>query len=64
MNLKDIEWLEKCKANPTRYPITVDNDDISVYDNETEGVVHSFSEYGYEFALVLLKHIGCNAEPA
>lgn len=62
MNKTDIEWLEKCKAESERYKIYVDNDCISVTDLEQDECVHTFSSYGYEFALELLQYIGCNAD--
>lgn len=62
MSAKDIEWVEKCKENPERYKIYVDNDCISVCDCKDGKSVHSFAEYGYYFALQLLRYIGCNAD--
>lgn len=62
MSEKDIEWLEKCKNEPEKYKIYVDNDLISVTDVEQDENVHDFASFGYEFALDLLNYIGCNAE--
>ncbi len=64
MNKVDKEWLGKCKKYPKRYKIYVDNDCVSVCDFQYEDgeAVHTFSEYGYFFALQLLQYIGCNAE--
>lgn len=62
MNEKEGDWIDRCVAEPTRYRLDVDNDDVSVYDIATEEVVYFFNSYGYEFALGLLIHIGCNAE--
>lgn len=60
---KDVEWLEKCKHNPERYKIFVDNDCVDVCDlNEGGESVYTFHEYGYYFALQLLQYIGCNAD--
>ena len=63
MNKKDIEWLEKCKADKDgRYVIMVDNDEIYVWDVEKDDVAYTFCEYGYHFALGLLRYIGCEAD--
>ena len=62
MNDKDKIWLEKCIAEPDKYKIDVDNDCVCVYDQTNDEGVHTFSEYGYSFALQLLKYIGCNAD--
>ena len=62
---EEKEWIEECKENPGRYQITVDNDCISVDelmdDGEYEGVF-TFNEFGYDFIVGILKHIGCNAD--
>lgn len=56
-------WIEKCKAEPQRYRIAVDNDCIAVGDWAHEGAnIFTFAEFGYEFARQLLRYIGCNAE--
>lgn len=61
MNNDDIRWMEKCEEFPEKYKIIVDNDEVYVVgDNDEE--VYSFSEYGWRFALGLLRYIGCNAE--
>lgn len=62
MNKSDIEWLEKCKSETEKYRIDVDNDCIFVTDLEQEECVYCFSTYGYEFALELLRYVGCNAD--
>lgn len=64
MSESDKEWIKKCKENPERYKIYVDNDCVSVCDCEDEegDAVHMFAEYGYYFVLQLLRHIGCNAD--
>ena len=64
MTENDVLWLEKCEEHNTQYTIIVDNDDVYVFDNKTSCEVHSFSEYGWRFALSLLRYIGCNAEEA
>lgn len=62
MRKEDTEWLEKCKSEPERYQIDVDNDCVSVTDLEMDESVYNFGTYGYEFALELLQYIGCNAD--
>ena len=55
-------WLEKCTQQPDKYKVEVDNDAIFVTDIEENDCVFSFDDFGYHFALNLLKHIGCNAD--
>lgn len=62
MRTDDVLWLGKCKGEPEKYRIDVDNDCTSVTDLEQDECVHTFSSYGYEFALELLQYIGCNAD--
>ena len=63
MNEQDKKWLEICKNDKeSRYVIMVDNDDIYVWDFEMDEEAYTFTEYGYHFALVLLRYIGCEAE--
>ena len=62
MRTNDVLWLGKCKEEPEKYRIDVDNDCIFVTDLEQDECVHTFSSFGYEFALELLKYIGCNAD--
>lgn len=62
MRTDDVLWLEKCKEEPEKYRIDVDNDCIFVTDLGQDECVHTFSSYGYEFALELLQYIGCNAD--
>lgn len=69
MNKEDKEWLQKCLDDPKRYKIYVDNDDIFVVevteedpDGMDSAVNYSFSNFGYDFALSLLEHLGANVE--
>lgn len=63
MHIVDKEWIEKCRANPDKYKIYVDNDSVFVVDAETEETVeHEFLKYGYTFAKDLLEHLGCNVD--
>ena len=63
MNEKDKLWIEKCKADKDgRYIIMVDNDSIYVWDVARDEEAYTFCEYGYHFALGLLRYIGCEAD--
>lgn len=69
MNKEDKEWLQKCLDDPKRYKIYVDNDDIFVVeitkedpDGMNSDVNYSFSNFGYDFALSLLKYLGANVD--
>lgn len=73
MNEQDKIWLEKCKQQPEKYEISVDNDCISAneinpYKEDTEewydfdGGRYTFSEWGEYFIVALLKYIGTNAD--
>ena len=61
------EWIERCKDKDGKFIIIVDNDSAYVVDL-TEGdcgeCVFEFNHYGWELALDLFLHIGCNAEGA
>lgn len=61
-NSVEKEWLKKCIQHPNKYRVDVDNDAIFVTDTKEEECVFSFDDYGYYFAVNLLKHIGCNAD--
>lgn len=61
MTEQDKIWIEKCKED-WNYTIMVDNDEIFVVDCRKDGVVHTFSQYGYEFAKALLQYIGCDTD--
>lgn len=62
MNSNDIQWLELCEEFKHKFKIIVDNDEVYVVDTATGEEVYTFSEYGWRFALSLLRYIGCNAE--
>ena len=58
-------WLDKCKAEPNRYQLAVDNDHIGVDapdDNGDLENVFSFNDYGQYFIVNLLNYIGCYAD--
>lgn len=68
---KEKHWIETCKKFPTLYDITVDNDCVWVSSlpdevdmDEVQESIHvfTFNDYGQDFIVNLLKHIGCNAE--
>ncbi len=61
MNEQDKYWIEKCKED-WNYTICVDNDEIFVVHTDSDDVVYVFAEYGYHFALNLLRYIGCDAD--
>ena len=73
MNEQDKIWLEKCKQQPNKYAISVDNDNVSVYEvnpfeEDTDewynfdGEYYNFSTWGQEFIVDLLREIGINAD--
>lgn len=55
-------WLDMCVRRKEDYRIDVDNDSVFVTDLHTGDCVFEFWHYGWEMVLVLLRHIGCNAE--
>lgn len=72
---QEKEWIEKCKNdNSGRYEISVDNDCVWVSEKCDKNLmfeeddffeyetVFTFNDYGQDFIVNLLKHIGCNAE--
>jgi len=73
MNERDKLWLEKCK-NSDKYEITVDNDciwvsEVNPYEEDTKewyafdgGENYTFSTWGEEFIIELLKLIGIKAD--
>ena len=63
MTPDEICWLGICKSFPQKYRIDVDNDCVFISDLDANEDVFIFNHYGWEFALDLLRYIGCNAEP-
>lgn len=68
---KEKQWIATCQKFPILYDITVDNDCVWVsslpdevdMDEIQESInVFTFNDYGQDFIVSLLKHIGCNAE--
>lgn len=67
MNKQDAEWLHKCIDDPERYKIYVDNDDIFVVEitkDDPNGmdsiVLHTFTNFGYDFVVDILNYLGAN----
>jgi hypothetical protein len=62
MSEREIMWLQMAIANPIRYKIVVDNDYIWIDDAEIEESVFAFEDFGSDFIVNLLRHIGCDAQ--
>jgi len=65
MKAIDKEWLQRCINEPDTYKIVVDNDCQWIeFDMNGETCTLDLCPfvYGWEFALELLKFMGCNAE--
>jgi len=58
----EIFLLDKAIANPAKYLIKVDNDDVFVVDMEKDEFVDDFGLYGQDMIIALLNHIGASAE--
>lgn len=64
-NKEDEEWLKKCINNPEKYQIFVDNDDVFVVDTQNddlEGALYTFSEFGYDMLFHVLRFLKCNVD--
>lgn len=72
---KDNMWLKMCQLSPEKYEVTVDNDSISARQlpdcdcddgcekcEDFEGEYYSFSTWGEEFIVNLLRWCGIKAE--
>lgn len=64
MNDNDMKWIDLCESLPKKFKIIVDNDEVYAVNTTTDEEVYTFSEFGWRFALGLLRYIGCNAEEA
>ena len=62
MTNSDKFWLDKCEELPQKYSVFVDKDEVYVVDNNTNEDVYTFSEYGWDLVLSLLRYIGIDAE--
>ena len=59
-------WIERCKNNDD-FIIVVDYDSayiVDLADGNFGKCVFEFNHYGWELALDLFLHLGCNAEEA
>ena len=56
-----MKWLKKVKEEKN-YTITVDNDDIYIYDTEKEERVFTFDSFGQEFIVDMLNAFGYDSE--
>lgn len=57
-NEEDKEWLDRCRINPEKYHIIVDNDSICVEWDDPDDF-YEFNTYGTYFIQQLLDYIGC-----
>jgi hypothetical protein len=67
MTKQEIEWIERCKNEKDDFVIIVDNDCAYVVDlnsGDCGKCVFEFNHYGWQLALDLFLHLGCNAEEA
>ena len=64
MSDNDAKWIDLCESLNKKFKIIVDNDKAYVVDTTTDEEFYTFSEYGLQFAVGLLRYIGCNAEEA
>lgn len=64
MNERERYWIDMCRKRKDEYVIVVDNDAAYVVEIFNGACVFEFNHYGWELALDLFKHIGCNAEGA
>ena len=58
MTEQEQVWLMKCKDNPEKYKIVVDNDCIWIEDIDEDESVFDFCEYGQYFIIDLLNALG------
>lgn len=62
--MKPIEkvWLNFIREFPEEYKIVVDNDSIWVDNISKEEYIFQFENYGVDFIVDVLRHLGCNVE--
>lgn len=53
-----------CRRRKEDYVIVVDNDSAFVTDIKSGDCAFEFNQFGWELALDLFLHLGCNAEEA
>lgn len=64
MTENEAYWIDMCRRRKEDYVIVVDNDSAFVTDLKSGDCVFLFNHYGWELALDLFLHLGCNAEEA
>jgi len=62
LNNEEIKWLKRCKENPIRYKIEVDNDDVFVTDRMDNECAFTFDNFGQDFIVQLLNTFDINAD--
>jgi len=62
MTTKEKEWIEKCRQNPERYKIYIDNDSVTIDDITEEECVFAFGNYGEYFIKDLFDYLNCNSD--
>jgi hypothetical protein len=64
MSELEVCWIHLCQRRKEDYVIVVDNDCAFVNDLRSGACVFEFNHYGWQLALDLFLHLGCNAEEA
>lgn len=64
MSELEAYWIDMCRRRKDEYVIVVDNDAAFVTELKSGACVFLFNHYGWELALDLFLHLGCNAEEA
>lgn len=57
-------WIDMCRRRKEEYVVVVDNDAAFVTELKSGDCVFFFNHYGWQLALDLFLHLGCNAEEA
>ena len=57
-------WIDMCRRRKEEYVVVVDNDAAFVTELKSGDCVFLFNHYGWQLALDLFLHLGCNAEEA
>ena len=56
------ELIEKIKADPDKWIISVDNDSMSIYEDKEDGEYFSIDMLPVDIVIWLFDYIGLNAE--
>ena len=64
MTDRERYWMHMCSTRKDDVVIVVDNDCAYVNDIPNDECVFEFENFGWQLALDLFRHIGCNAEEA